>query len=114
MALLGLARTATVDLWRSVLTRSHSVFRPEGGGESHSAPPENSSDSKSRERIKGTRALYLVWPSARVLIMRTPSNLVKTRFSVGENLLLLASLSANGLPESFKKFRSEYPHFHYF
>ena len=105
MALLGLARTVTADLWRSVLTRSPSVFRQEGGGESHSAPPGNSLDSRSRERQKGTRALFLVWQSARVLIMRTPSCLVKTMFIVRDHHLLLASLSVNGPPESFKKFR---------
>ena len=106
MVLLGLTRTATVAQCLSASTKSHFVFRLGGGGERRSALQENSSDLKqSRERKKGTRALSLVWSNARALIMRTPSFLVKTMFIVRDHQL--ASLSVNGPPEFFKKFRSE-------
>ena len=106
MELLGMTRTVIVDLWRSVLTRSPSVFHPACGGERRSAPSGNSSDLRRQEIQKQTHALCLVWTPARVLIMKIQSSLVKTMFIVRDHHLLLASLPVSGPRESFKKFRS--------
>ena len=105
MELLGLMRTVTADLLRSVLTRSPSVCRLACGEERSSAPSGNSSDSRSQEIQKETRALCLVWTRARVLIMKIQSSLVKTMFIVRDHHLLLATLSVSGHQELFKKFR---------
>ena len=101
-----MTRTVIVDLWRSVLTRSPSVFHLACGGERRSAPSGNSSDSRSQEIQKETRALCLVWKRARVLIMKIQSSLAKTMFIVRDQHLLPASLSVSGPREFFKKFRS--------
>ena len=104
--LLVLTRTATVDPWRSVLTRSPSVFLRECGEERLSARPGNSSESMT-QADSVTRAPCWGLSSARVPITRTLSSLVTTMCSVGDPQLP-ASLSVSGPQEYFKRFRLVY------